>query len=67
LSFDRFRRSRGYAKYRTDLKQADVTIHYVQRQTQRPLDATDLMRFWLEWVKDNDGHFDQAIRLQGVG
>jgi hypothetical protein len=67
LSFDRFRRSKGYAKYRTDLEQADVTIHYVQRQTRRPLDATDLMRFWLEWVKDNNGHFDQAIRLQGLG
>ena len=66
LTFDRFKRSRAYLKYRTDLQKADVTIHYVQRQTQRLL-TTDLIRFWLEWVKDNNGHFDQAVRLQGVG
>ena len=67
LTFERFKRSKGYQKFRTDLQQADVTIHYVQRQTQRSLNTADLIRFWLEWVKDNNGHFDQAVRLQGVG
>lgn len=67
LSFARYKASRAYRKFRTDLYGAQVTIHYIQRQTARPINSVDHIRFWAEWIRDNNGRFKEATKLQGVG
>jgi hypothetical protein len=65
LSYQRFKRSPGYLKYRTDLHDAHVKIEYVQ-QTQVTIDSVKHIEFWKEWIADNKGVFDGARRLQGA-
>jgi hypothetical protein len=67
LSYDRFRGSTAYKKVRTDLHGAAVSIYYIQRQTARPINSVDHIRFWEEWIRDNDGRLKQATKLQGMG
>jgi hypothetical protein len=67
LSYDRFKASSAYKKVQTDLHGAQVLIYYIQRQTGRPVNSVDHIRFWAEWIRDNNGRFKQASKLQGVG
>jgi hypothetical protein len=67
LSYDRFKRSGAYRKVQTDLHDADVQIYYIQRQTARPVNSVDHIRFWAEWIRDNNGRFKDATKLQGLG
>jgi hypothetical protein len=65
LSYQRFRQSRAYPKYRTDLHRAGVTIQYVIRE-QPKIDTVRHMEFWRGWTADNNGTFVIAHRLQGA-
>lgn len=65
LSYQRFKQSPAYLKYRTDLHGARVTIDYVQR-TQPKIDNTKHADFWHQWVIDNKGVWDAVHRLQGA-
>lgn len=65
LSYERFKRSADYKKLRTDLHGAEVTILYVQR-TKANFDSAAHIKFWLEWIKDNNGQFRDAEKLQGA-
>ena len=65
LSYQRFKRSAAYLKFRTDLHDAHVKIEYVQ-QTQVAIDSVKHIEFWKEWIADNRGVFDGARRLQGA-
>jgi hypothetical protein len=67
LSFSRFKTSRAYKKVQTDLHGADVLIYYIQRQTGKPINSADHIRFWADWIRDNNGRLKQANKLQGVG
>jgi hypothetical protein len=67
LSYGRYKSSRAYRRLQTDLHGAEVSIYYVQRLTSRPISSTDHIRFWAEWVRDNNGRFKQASKLQGEG
>ena len=51
----------------TDLHGADVLIYYIQRQTGKPINSADHIRFWSDWIRDNNGRLKQANKLQGVG
>jgi hypothetical protein len=68
LSFQRYKQSPAYLKYRTDLHGADVIIRYVTRQTNgQPLvDGARHIEFWKAWIEDNRGTFGGAKRLQGA-
>jgi len=68
LSFQRYRQSGAYLKFRTDLHGATVIIRYVTRQTggQPLLDGTKHMEFWKAWIEDNRGAFGGVKRLQGA-
>jgi hypothetical protein len=65
LSYQRFKRSSAYLKFRTDLHDAHVKIEYVQ-QTQVAIDSVRHIEFWRDWITDNRGIFDGARRLQGA-
>lgn len=67
LSFARFKASRAYKKVQTDLHGADVLIYYIQRKTGKPINSADHIKFWAEWIHDNNGRLKQASKLQGVG
>jgi hypothetical protein len=67
LSFARFKASRAYKKVRTDLHGADVVIYYIQRATGRPINSADHIRFWADWIHDNNGRLKEANKLQGLG
>jgi hypothetical protein len=67
LSFDRYKASREYKKVQTDLHGADVNIYYIQRKTGKPINSADHIRFWADWIRDNNGRLKQANKLQGVG
>jgi hypothetical protein len=67
LSYARFKASRAYKKVQTDLHGAEVQIYYIQRVTGRPINSADHIQFWAEWIRDNNGRFKQATKLQGVG
>jgi hypothetical protein len=66
LSYQRFKTTPAYVKFRTDLNGAAVQILYVQRLTARPIDRGAHIRFWIDWVQDNRGQFSRAITLQGA-
>jgi len=65
LSYQRFKWSSAYLKFRTDLHDAHVKIEYVQ-QTQVAIDSVRHIEFWRDWITDNRGIFDGARRLQGA-
>jgi hypothetical protein len=67
LSYARYKASRAYKKVQTDLHGADVTIYYIQRQSTRPINSVEHIRFWAEWIRDNNGRFKEATKLQGIG
>ncbi len=67
LSFQRYKRSAAYLKFRTDLHGAHVTIDYVQRALPVKIDTVRHIEFWKNWIIDNQGTFELAHRLQGVG
>jgi hypothetical protein len=64
LSYERFRRTPAYQKFRTDLHGADVTIHYVER-AQVKIDTVKHVEFWNAWISDNRGGKVHFHRLQG--
>jgi hypothetical protein len=68
LSFQRYKQSPAYLKFRTDLHGATVIIRYVTRQSngQPVVDGTKHMEFWKAWIEDNRGVFGGAKRLQGA-
>jgi hypothetical protein len=68
LSFQRYKQSPAYLKFRTDLHGATVMIRYVTRQSngQPVVDGTKHMEFWKAWIEDNRGMFGGAKRLQGA-
>jgi hypothetical protein len=68
LSFQRYRQSAAYLKFRTDLHGTTVIIRYVTRQagSQPLLDGTRHMEFWKTWIEDNRGAFGGVKRLQGA-
>jgi len=68
LSFQRYKQSPAYLKYRTDLHGTTVIIRYVTRQVngQPLLDGTRHMDFWKTWIEDNLGTFGGVKRLQGA-
>ncbi len=67
LTYARFKASRAYKKVQTDLHRAAVTIYYIQRRSAKPINTVDHIRFWTEWIRDNNGRFKEADKLQGVG
>jgi hypothetical protein len=68
LSFQRYKQSPAYLRFRTDLHGATVIIRYVTRQSNgQPLvDGTKHIEFWKDWIEDNRGTFGGAKRLQGA-
>ncbi len=68
LTFQRYKQSPAYLKFRTDLHGADVIIRYVNRQVkgQPVVDGTLHMDFWKSWIEDNGGVWGGAKRLQGA-
>ena len=68
LSFQRYKQSAAYLKFRTDLHGATVILRYVTRQTrnQQLLDSTKHIEFWKAWIEDNRGAFGGVKRLQGA-
>jgi hypothetical protein len=67
LSYARYKASRAYRKFQTNLYGAEVTIYYIQRASAKPISTVDHIRFWAEWIRDNNGRLKQATKLQGVG
>ena len=67
LSYSRYKASRAYKKFRTNLYGAQVTIYYIQRLSAKPINSAEHIRFWAEWIRDNNGRLKQANKLQGVG
>jgi hypothetical protein len=68
LSFQRYKQSPAYLKFRTDLHGATVILRYVTRQagSQQIVDSTKHMEFWKAWIEDNRGSFGGVKRLQGA-
>lgn len=68
LTFQRYKQSPAYLKFRTDLHGATVILRYVTRQngSQPLLDGTKHMEFWKAWIEDNRGAFGGVKRLQGA-
>lgn len=67
LTFARYKASRAYKKLQTDLHGAAVTIYYIQRVTAKPVNSASHIQFWADWIRDNNGQFKQASKLQGEG
>jgi hypothetical protein len=67
LTYARYKASRAYKKVQTDLHGAEVLIYYVQRMSAKPINSADHIRFWADWIRDNNGRLKQANKLQGVG
>jgi hypothetical protein len=68
LSWQRYKQSPAYLKYRTDLHGAHVKIDYVRRKAVPPkFETVRHVEFWQQWIIDNNGIYDPAHSLQGLG
>lgn len=67
LSYERYKMSRAYRKFRTDLNGAQVMIYYIERTSAKSINSADHIRFWGEWIRDNNGKLKEATKLQGLG
>ena len=65
LTYQRFRRSPAYTRFRTDLHGAGVNIQYVPREAVK-IDRDRHLEFWGEWIDDNRGKRDGVRVLQGA-
>jgi hypothetical protein len=67
LTFERYKQSPAYLKFRTDLHGATVLIRYVTRQVkgQPVLDDAKHAAFWVTWMTDNGASSVNVKRLQG--
>jgi hypothetical protein len=65
LSYERYRRSSAYRKFRTDLHGAKVTIKYVQSKWTANR-TREHINFWSQWIEDNLGNYVSAKTLQGA-
>src|SRR5262245_66600876 len=52
LSYSRYKASRAYKKFRTNLYGAEVTIYYIQRLSAKTINSVDYIRFWAELNSD---------------
>ncbi|AWM06087.1 hypothetical protein [Bradyrhizobium symbiodeficiens] len=68
LSFQRYKQSPAYLKFRTDLHGATVVIRYVTRQPKGQPLLNDIKHgeFWIQWMKDNGASTTAVKRLQGT-
>ena len=68
LSFQRYKQSPAYMKFRTELHGAAVTIRYVTRQPKGQPVLNDLKHadFWIQWMKDNGASSVDVKKLQGA-
>jgi hypothetical protein len=69
LTFERYKQSPAYLKFRTNLHGASVLIRYVTRQAkngQPVLDDAKHGEFWITWMKDNGASSVNVKRLQGT-
>jgi hypothetical protein len=66
VSYDRYRETDAYSRQHTDLAGARVTIRYMRRLG-LPIDSGEHIQFWIDWVDDNGGVFEEAKILQGAG
>lgn len=68
LTFERYKQSPAYLKFRTDLHGASAVIYYVTRQVkgQPILDDSKHAVFWGAWMKDNGASSVTLKRLQGT-
>jgi hypothetical protein len=64
LSYERYRRSPAYRKFRTELHGAEVTIRYVQPHAK--IDSRVHMKFWAQWFSDNLSGSVSVKHLQGA-
>ena len=64
LSYRHFKSLPLYQKVRTNLHGAQVTIFYIQRGIGN---SASHIRFWADWVADNNGQWRKAVKLQGAG
>jgi hypothetical protein len=64
LSYERYKRSPAYQKFRTELHGARVTIDYVGRPGVK-IDTGAHATFWGNWIIDNGGAVGGVHRLQG--
>ena len=68
LSWQRYKQSPAYLKYRTDLHDAHVKIDYVRRNVIPPkFESVQHIEFWRQWIIDNGGVYEPAHSLQGLG
>jgi hypothetical protein len=67
LRYERFKISPIYRKVRTDLHNAQVDIFYIDRDLKPPFNTGTHIRFWLDWIADNNGQFGEIRKLQGAG
>jgi hypothetical protein len=64
LSYERYKRSPAYQKFRTELHGARVTIDYIGRPGVK-IDTAAHATFWGNWIIDNGGVVGDIHRLQG--
>lgn len=68
LTFQRYKQSPAYMKYRTELYGAAVSIRYVTRQPKGQPLLNDIKHaeFWIQWMKDIGASSVDVKRLQGA-
>ena len=67
LRYDRFKGLPVYRRVRTDLHGTQVDILYIDRSLKPPFSTGVHIRFWIDWIGDNNGQVGTLIKLQGAG
>ena len=63
LSYDAYKQTAAFKRQHTDMEGAEVTIFYVQRLR---MESDKHIRFWTDWIADNNGKLNEAVKLQGA-
>jgi len=67
LRYERFKSLPVYRNVRTDLQGAQVDIFYIDRSLKPPFSTGVHIRFWIDWISDNNGQIGDLVKLQGAG
>lgn len=64
-SAQKFIKSDAYKKIRSDLRDVDVSIYFIRRQTRKGIQNPKLLRFWEDLISAQGGNFINFKPLEG--
>lgn len=64
--FDAFSQADQTRGLNPDLRGVTIEIFFLQRETRRPVDENQLLRFWVRWIGHYGGRVTRILKVSGI-